>query len=181
MVFALPISGVCAEGPSPAEMVERQQTAMARLDDLEGLWEGTGWLLEGETKVPLAVAIQSGKMLDGVMQLIEVRTRDGNGKIHLHGVNFIVYNTARQSYAIQAHAGGLYGDFTFNVTQDGYVWQLGDDNQGLRYTGVVHGDVWTETTERLGPGGVISPIGKFTLKRAKRSEWPAPLIERTGP
>jgi len=162
-------------------MVESQQTAMARLDDLEGLWEGTGWLLEGETKVSLAVALQSGKMLDGAMQLIEVRTRDGNGKIHLHGVNLIVYNTARHSYAIQAHAGGLFGDFTFKVTHDGYVWQLGDDNQGLRYTGVIHGGVWTETTERLGPGGAISQIGKFTLKRAKGLEWPGPLVERTGP
>lgn len=176
MILASPLTGHCAEGTSPAEMVAVQQKAMARLNELEGHWEGTGSLREGGLEMPLTVELLSGKMLDGAMQLIEIRTRDSKGKVQLHGVNSIVYNTFRHEYAIQAHAGGLYGDFSFRVTRDGYVWQLGNDDQGLRYTGVVRGGTWTEVTEKLGPGGVVERISEFTLKRISRSEWPRSCV-----
>lgn len=164
---------VGAQAPlTPVQMVSAQQRAMASLKGFNGIWRGEGWVLEGERKVPETVTQRVGPFLDGAAQAVETRSFHADGSLSFHAFNTIAYDARAEHYVMQARAGGLFGNFPFRVTQDGYVWDLGFEGRGLRYTATLKGGLWRQITERITPDQPPLIIGDFTLRRLSDTDWP---------
>jgi hypothetical protein len=181
-LLALAVLGGCpalwAQTPAPAQtsaqMIERQQSAMMKLGALDGLWRGTGWIKDRPADAPrqLTQTLRAGSLLDGTLKLLEIRGYQADGAIGFHAFNTISFDSQKNSYVIIARAGGRSGNFSFEVTADGYIWYIGDGKQGLRYTATVKDDSWTEVGESLTPGSAPVRVSEWTLRRVGKTEWP---------
>lgn len=157
---------------TPAQMVAAQQAAIAKFAGLSGSWRGTGWMVDNGVRTNLTVTVRAGPALDGVIEVVEQRSYAPDGKMTFHSFNNFSFDARKNQYVTQARAGGLFSDFPLNATADGYVWQLGFNGSGLRYTGVVKDGVWTETTESFSPDKPAVKTGEFTVKRVATPGWP---------
>jgi hypothetical protein len=159
---------------TPAAMVAVQQSAMARLKPLDGLWRGTGEMIDrpGETPRHMAYTLRVGPFLDGTVKLIEIRGILADGSLGFHAFNTVYFDAGKGEYRISARAGGRSGDFAFRATGDGYVWEIGPTGNGLRYTAHMRDGVWTETGEALAPGREAVQLSSNEVRRIGSTDWP---------
>jgi hypothetical protein len=160
------------DGPGPAEMIAAQQMAIARLAGFNGEWRGEGWKSAEGGRVTETVTQRVGSFLDGATQVIETRSYFPDGAITFHAFNNVAFDAGKAEYVMQARAGGRFGNFPFRATADGYVWELGFDGHGLRYTGTLKNGVWTEKTEQLAPDRPPETIAEFNVRRVGDTDWP---------
>lgn len=158
-----PLTAQQVPAPSPRMLLERQ--ALAVLAPLDGEWSGSGWTLVDGRHEPRLVTLSVSAQLGGATRVIENRTYGPDGVLLFHAFNNVAFNVDSGTHVIQARAEGRFGEFSFTPTADGYVWQLGGGGQGLRYTGTLFGDRWTEVTEILVPGQPAREIARFTVTR----------------
>jgi hypothetical protein len=159
---------------TPAAMIAAQQSAMARLKALDGLWRGTGEMIDrpGETPRHMAYTLRVGPFLDGTVKLIEIRGTLADGSLGFHAFNTIYFDAGKGEYRISARAGGRSGDFAFRSTDDGYAWEIGPTGNGLRYTAHVHDGMWTEVGEVLAPGHEPVHLSSNEVRRIGSTDWP---------
>jgi hypothetical protein len=159
---------------TPAQMIHAQQGAMATLAALDGAWRGSGWIMDSPGTAPrqLTQTIRAGTFLDGTVRLFEIRGYQADGSIGFHAFNTISFDPQKNSYVMTARAGGRSGNFSFVATADGYIWNIGDASQGLKYTATIKNGVWTEVGESLAPGRPPVKVSEWTLRRVGGSDWP---------
>lgn len=170
--LALAVPALAQDGPSPAEMIAAQQSAIAQLARFNGEWRGEGWKLADGGKTTETVTQRVGGFLDGTTQVIETRSYAADGSSTFHAFNNVAFDAGKAEYVMQARAGGRFGNFPFRATADGYVWELGFGGRGLRYTGTLAGGVWTEKTEQISPDAPPQVIAEFSLRRVGDTDWP---------
>lgn len=163
-----------APAQTSAQMVSAQQEAIGKLAALDGVWRGKGWIMDRPGEVPrqLNQTVRAGSFLDGTVRLLEIRGYQADGSIGFHALNIVSYDTQTGAYAITARAGGRSGNFTFQTTADGYVWNIGDVTSGLRYTATIKNGVWTETGEALASGRAPIKVSEWTVRRVGSTAWP---------
>jgi hypothetical protein len=157
---------------TPTQMVAAQQAAIAKFAAMNGSWRGKGWMLNNGVRTELTVTVRAGPALDGAIEVMEQRSYAPDGKVTFHSFNNFSFDARKNQYLNQARAGGLFSDFPLNATADGYVWQLGFNGSGLRYTGVIKDGVWTESTESFSPDKPTVKSGEFTIRRVATPGWP---------
>lgn len=169
-ILAVPAVVAAQDAPSPLEAA--QQEAMTEFNGLAGEWRGEGWSLSGDQLVPLDVTLRAGFALDRSTLFIENRSYRQDGSLAFHSFNNIGFDNDHSALVMQARAEGRFGDFSLTTTGDGYVWHIGSEDSGLRYTGTIHDGLWTEATDVLTPGEAPRKIGEFTVRRTGATDWP---------
>jgi hypothetical protein len=177
LVAALAVAAPAAAAPAPMtppQMVAAQQAAMARINALDGVWRGAGWMIDapGETPRRMTITERVGPFLDGAVKVIETRGYLAAGGLGFHAFNTVSFDAQKGQYAMTARAAGRGGDFAFEPTADGYTWRIGPEGRGLRYVGVLKDGTWTEYSESLSPDRAPIRMSEMTLRRVGDSSWP---------
>jgi hypothetical protein len=178
--FLLSFAQTCALAQTPApdltptQMISAQQAAMAKLSGLDGMWRGTGSMIDrpGETPRHMTQSLRVGPFLDGTVKVIEVRGYLADGSLGFHAFNTISFDAQKGEYVITARAGGRSGNFSFRPTADGYVWIIGSTNRGLQYTGTLKDGNWTEVGEGIAPEHVVVHMSDWNVRKIGNTDWP---------
>jgi hypothetical protein len=159
---------------TPAQMIAAQKAAIAKLSALDGVWRGTGSMIDhpGQTPWHMTDTVRVGSALDGTVKLIELKDYLADGTVGFHALNTISYDPQKRVYVMTARGGGRSGNFSFRLTQDGYVWVIGSEARGLRYTGTIKGDTWNELGQTVAPGHDPVQMSQFTVRRIGSTDWP---------
>jgi len=159
----------------PAERVAAQQEAMAKLSWMDGIWRGSGSMIDnpGETPRQMRETLRIGSFLDGTVKIVEIRGYLSDGKLGFHALNMISFNALTKQFEMTARAGGLSGVFPFRLADSGtgYLWSLGSGD-GIHYTGTLKDGVWHELGESGGKSRPTTWMSEMTVRRVSATEWP---------
>lgn len=176
LVSQVPTAAHAQQAPAmtPPQMVSAQQKALAVLSGFDGRWQGEGWMVDtpGDTPRKMVEFARVGPMLDRAVRFFEVQGRTADGAVGFHSVNNVSFNAQRNAYVMTARAAGRSGDFRFAPTADGYVWEIGGDGRGLRYTATLKDGVWTEVGMSLAPDRAPITVSEMKLTRIGATDWP---------
>lgn len=168
---------LAAQAPqqTPAQMVAAQQAAIAKIAYLDGIWRGSGWMIDrpGETPRQMTMTYRVGPFLDGTVRIIEIRGYLADGKLGFHAFNTVSFDSQTGQYVMNARAAGRSGAFSFQAAGErNYAWQIGSLTAGLHYTGKVENGVWTEIGRAISPGAEPVIMSDYTLRRVGDTDWP---------
>ena len=175
MIAAVPAwTAQSADALTPAQMIAAQQQAMKNLPPLDGVWRGSGWMIDqpGETPRQMTMTYRVGPVLDRTIKVIEIRGYLADGGLGFHAFNMISFDPQKRAYVMNARAAGRSGAFGFELAPGGYVWRIGGADAGLRYTGSIVDGVWKESSQAIAPGRDAVAMSEFTLKRIGDTGWP---------
>jgi hypothetical protein len=126
----------------------------------------------GETPRRMTMTARVGPFLDDAVKVVETRGYLADGRAGFHAFNVVSFDAQKGEYAMTARAAGRGGVFSFRPIADGYVWQIGSGDSGLRYTATVKAGVWTEVGESLAPGRAPVRMSEMSLRRVGATDWP---------
>lgn len=175
MLAAVPAWTAESAAPmTPAQMIAAQQRAMGSLPSMDGVWRGSGWMIDrpGETPRQMIVTYRVGPALDRTIKIIEIRGYLADGSLGFHAFNTISFDAQKNAYIMNARAAGRSGAFDFELAPGGYVWRIGGPDAGLRYTGLISDGTWSESSKAVAPGRDAVAMSEFTLKRVGDTGWP---------
>jgi hypothetical protein len=168
-------SGAYAAAPqTPAQMVAAQQAAMAKFANMDGTWQGTGWMVDGPGDTPrrMTMLYRVGLVLDRTTRVIEIRGLLPDGSLGFHAFNTLGFDPDSARYTMNARAGGRSGAFEFELAPGGFVWRIGTKESGLHYTATFANGEWKETGRAVAAGGKAETVSEFTVTRTGDTDWP---------
>ena len=158
----------------PATLISAQREAMKRFAVMDGVWRGPAWtILPSGEKHTVTQTERIGPFLDGSVKVIEGRGYDSDGKVTFNAFGTISYNPATRVYTLHSYAQGQVGDFVFQPTADGYVWEIPAGSMTIRYTAVIKDGTLREVGDRIMPGKEPIRFFEMNLKRVGDTDWPA--------
>jgi hypothetical protein len=159
---------------TPAQMIAAQQAAMARLANMDGAWQGTGWMADrpGEPPRRMTMMYRVGLVLDRTTRVIEIRGYLADGSLGFHAFNTLGFDADSARYTMNARAGGRSGAFEFEPTPNGFVWRIGSKDAGLHYTASFANGEWKEVGQSVTPGRKTETVSEFTVRRLGDTDWP---------
>ncbi|MBB6096498.1 hypothetical protein HNQ60_005420 [Povalibacter uvarum] len=175
VIAAVPASAAQpAPQMTPAQMIAAQRSAMAKLSSLDGVWRGSGWMIDqpGETPRQMTMTYRVGPALDRTIRIIEIRGYLADGSFGFHAFNTISFDAQKNAYVMNARAAGRSGAFDFELATEGYVWRIGGADAGLHYAGSIKDQVWKESGRAIAPGRDPVAMSEFTLRRVGDTDWP---------
>lgn len=177
-IVVLPSSG--QERYNPETLLSAQREAMKRLAYMDGVWRGPAWtILPNGQKRHVTQTERIGPFLDGAVKVIEGRGYDSEGKVTFNALGIISYAVDKKSFTMRSYAQGMSGDFTLNMNQDGYTWEIpAGPGMTIRYTATVKGDSWKEVGDRIMKDKEPVRFFEMDLKRVGDTKWP---VEGTIP
>lgn len=160
--------------PDPAKLIPAQQTAIAKLAYMDGMWRGTAsTLMPSGEKHTLTQTERVGPFLDGAVKVVEGRGYESDGKLAFNAFGTISFNPATGTYSIRSYAMGSVGDFALTPTPNGFVWEIPAGPMTLRYTATIQDGAWLEVGDRIIPGKDPIRFFEMNLKRIGDTTWPA--------
>lgn len=171
---AKPVAPPAQGRPDPRVLMAAQKKAIAPLAFMDGVWRGkaTTTLPDGSTHV-LTQTERVGSFLDGSVKMIEGRGYEADGRVSFNALGVVYFDSARKVLRFQAHAMGNSGEYSFEPTADGFVWEIPAGPMIIRYTATIKGGEWHEVGDRVMPGVPDTRFFEMTLKRIGDSSWPA--------
>lgn len=161
-----------AQEQAPAG-TEEQRTAMADLSFLDGEWRGEAIVYGPGGRETFTQTERVGPMLGGSIRIVEGRGYDAAGETVFNAFAVISWNDAEDRYQFRAWANGRNGDYRFERTPDGFIWEVpAGPGAIVRYTATVQGGVWHEAGVYIREGGQPMPFMEMTLHRIGDSPWP---------
>ena len=73
---------------------------------------------------------------------------------------------------MRSYAQGFSGDYVFQLTDEGFSWEIPAGPMLLKYHAVVKNGEWRETGERIEAGKPPVRFFEMNLKRIGDSDWP---------
>jgi hypothetical protein len=169
----LPSIALSQGRPEPAVLIKAQQEAMAPLAFMDGVWRGPAWtILPSGEKRTVTQTERIGPFLSGSVKVIEGRGYNPDGSIGFNAFGTVSFNPATGRYTLHSYAEGNVGDFPFNLTTDGYVWEIPAGPMIIRFTCVVKNGMWREVGDRIMPGKEPVRFFEMNLKRVSDTRWP---------
>ncbi len=169
-----PIAVLAQGRPDPAAQMAAQREAIAKLSILDGMWRGpASTILPNGDKHAVTQTERVGSLLGGTIKMIEGRGYDAEGKTSFNALGIVSYNVASKTYNLHSYAQGFTGDFAYQATADGFIWEIPAGPMTMRYTAVVKNGEWHEVGDRIEAGKPPVRFFEMTLKRIGDSEWPA--------
>lgn len=160
--------------PDPQKLLTEQRQAMKKLDAMDGVWRGKGWMiLPSGDKQEFTQTERVGPMIDGALKVIEGRAYGESGEVTFNAFAVISYDPAKQAYSMRSYARGNVGDFTVKPTDDGFTWEIPAGPATIRYAATVKDGVWHETGERVVADGEPVRFLEMKLERVGDTDWPA--------
>ena len=110
---------------SPPNGVEEQRQAMHKLAFLQGKWSGPITVVRGPGEpLHLTQTEQIEYKLDGLVLLIEGKSRSADGKTLFQALATVSYDDASHSYRIRAYNDGHYVDTELTLLDKGFSWSF---------------------------------------------------------
>ena len=174
LVAASFTSGAFAQAPGdPAPLMAAQREAMKAFAAMDGVWRGPAWtLLPSGEKSTVTQTERIGPFLQGTIKVLEGRGYRDDGSVGFNAFGVISFDPARKSYNLRSYALGRSGDFSIQPTADGYVWEIPQGPNVIRYTATIKGDTLHEVGDRIVQGREPLRFFEMTLKRVGDSDWP---------
>jgi hypothetical protein len=168
---------MAAQGPqqTPAQWVAAQQAAMIPLAYMDGVWRGTGWMIDapGETPRHMTMTYRIGPFLEGAVKVIEIRGYLADGSYGFHAFNMVSFDAQKGEYVMNARAAGRSGIFAFQLAgARKYTWQIGNPTTGLHYEGALENGEWIQIGRRIAPGAEPIIMSDYRLRRVADTDWP---------
>lgn len=160
--------------PDTAALIKTEQTAMAPLAMMDGVWRGSAWtLLPSGEKHHITQTERIGPFLGGSVKVIEGRGYEPDGRVSFNALGTVSYNPKSKAYSMHSYALGYVGDFVFMPTKDGYSWDIPAGPVTMHYAAVIKDDHWHEVGDRVVPGQKPVRFFEMTLQRVGDTDWPA--------
>lgn len=148
--------------------------AMGKLAFMKGMWEGPAAGINHDgSKYSTHQTERAGTMLGGDVMVIEGRGYKEDGTVSFNALGVISWDSQKNKYEFRSYAQGFSGTFDFELTSDGYIWEVPAGPTLMRYKAVVKEGNWKEIGERIVPGQPPVQIFEMNLKRIGDTDWPA--------
>jgi hypothetical protein len=172
LVLASPLA---AQGrPDTAALVAAEREAMAPLARMNGVWRGPAWSITPGGRHEIIQTERIGPFLDGSVKLLEGRGYNADGSVGFNAFGVISYNPMTRRYSLTSWAQGHAGTFPFQVTADGYVWEVpAGPGAIIRYTATIGEGTLREVGHRIAGDAPPVQIFEMNLRRVGDSDWPA--------
>ncbi len=152
---------------------EEQRNAMAALSFLDGEWRGEAAAYGPGGRMTFTQTERVGPLLGGSVRVVEGRGYDAAGETAFNALGVISWDDAQDRYRFSAWANGRSGDYLFELTEDGFIWEVpAGPGAVVRYTATVRDGVWHEAGVYIREGGQPMPFMEMTLHRIGDSPWP---------
>ncbi|MEM7480509.1 MAG: energy transducer TonB [Acidobacteriota bacterium] len=173
LVFALPNPTLAQSAPDSEKLLADQRAAMTVLASMDGVWEGSAWLLLPDgSRSNLTQTERVGPFLDGAVKMVEGRGYGDNGEVVFNALGIISFDPAEGAYQMRSYAQGRQGDFPLTPTDDGFTWEIPAGPATIRYTATIHAGTWQEVGERIVEGQEPFRFFEMKLRRLGDSDWP---------
>lgn len=160
--------------PDPAALLTAQREAMARFARMDGVWRGPAWSITREGRHEITQTERIGPMLDGSVRMIEGRGYNADGSVGFNALGIVSFNPATNSYSMNSWAQGYAGVFPFQVTADGYTWEIpAGPGAVIRYTATFGDGTLREVGHRIAGNAAPVQIFEMNLRRIGDTAWPA--------
>ncbi|WP_296820190.1 DUF1579 domain-containing protein [Brevundimonas sp.] len=174
-VLALSAPGLAmAQAMNPAGSDEQRQQ-VADLSFLDGEWRGEAVIFNRDgSRTTLTQTERVGPLLGGSIRVVEGRGYDAAGVTVFNAMAVISWDEREDRYRFRSWANGHDGDFRFERTDTGFVWEVpAGPGAVVRYTATVQDGVWHEVGAYMREGMEPRPTIEMTLRRIGESDWPA--------
>lgn len=156
--------------PNAAERHE----AMAKLAFMHGEWVGqAGGANRDGSRYTVTQTERIGPLLGGDVLVIEGHGYHADGATGFNALGIVSYDTEADAYRFHSWAQGQQGDFSFTLTDTGYVWEVPAGPGVVRYTAEVTATTYHEAGEFVMPGQPPRRIFEMALTRRGDTAWPA--------
>lgn len=173
ILVAVAANAAQAQTQSPAG-TETQREALGRLAFLDGEWRGTAVISSPEGRQTLTQTERVGPMLGGSVRVIEGRGYAADGSTAFNAMGVIAWDQTRNAYSFRSYAQGYQGDYPFEVTEDGFRWQMpAGPGATIQYVTTVKDGRWREVGHYVREGQPPVPFIEMDLRRIGDTPWPA--------
>ncbi len=164
-------ANACAEETEPAA-ADPGLEAMARLGDLIGKWQGSGWMRRGPGEPHHTTSLETVEpRLDGRILVVEGlhHAKDDPSQVVHHAFGVISHDPESGQYRFQTHlANGRSGDHEMRLEGEDILWFIDSPRGKIRYTIRIQDGEWHES-------------GEFSADGENWQEFFGMDLKRTGP
>ena len=104
-------------GARADDLVAVEQTAMAKLSFMDGVWRGPATTQTQSGPHSVTQTERIGPFLNGTVKVIEGRGYQADGAVGFNALGIISFDPATQKYAFRSYAEGRAGTFSFEPTE----------------------------------------------------------------
>ena len=150
-----------------------QREALAKLAFLDGEWRGTAVTSGPGGAVTLTQTERVGPMLGGSIRVIEGRGYAADGSTQFNAMATIAWDPRTSRYNFHAYANGHFGDYPFEVTEDGFKWETpAGPNAKVLYVATIKDGEWHEVGDYVAEGQPPRRFIELRLRRIGDTAWP---------
>lgn len=161
-----------AQEANPAA-IAAQKEAMKRFEWMYGTWRGPAHGMTRAGPYEVTQTERIGPILDGTVIVMEGKGFRPDGSVGFNAFAVLTYDVAAKRYSLRSHALGYSGDFTLNVTDSGYTWQIpAGPGATIDYKATFSQGVWTETGDYVAAGQPPRRIMEMNVRRVGDTDWP---------
>jgi hypothetical protein len=160
--------------PDPTALLEAQRQALAPLARMDGVWRGPAWTITPNGRHEITQTERIGPFLGGSVRVMEGRGYDADGSVGFNALGIVSFNPATRAYTLTSWAQGHSGVFPFQVTADGYTWEVpAGPGAIIRYTATIGDGTLREIGHRIAGDAPPVQIFEMNLRRVADTSWPA--------
>ncbi len=153
IIFAAAFMGLAQQ---PDLGADQQRAEMKKLDNMAGVWEGSGWTLQGKTKGTFSGTEIVQRKIDGLALLVEGKFKSPEGKTIHETLAVISYDTKQNIYRFRTYLanGSTGGDQVIKIlSPDTFEWGFDTPGGKIKYTIKIADGMWSEVGEFSGDSG----------------------------
>lgn len=172
--FVLSTAGAAAAQAQLPNGTPEQRQAMQTLSWMDGEWVGEATFSTGQGRTAtLPHTERIGPMLGGSIRVIEGRTVNPDGSAAFNAFAVVSWDEEGERYVMRSYANGHAGDFSLEVTADGFRWATPAPGGEMRFVTTFKDGEWTEAGDFVMPGREPMRVIELRLHRRGNSDWPA--------
>ena len=172
LTFALPLAAQTR--PDPSSLLAAQRQAMVPLARLDGVWRGPAWTITPNGRHEITQTERIGTFLGGSVRVMEGRGYNADGSVGFNALGIVSFDPATRAYTLTSWAQGRSGVFPFQVTADGYAWEIpAGPGAVIRYTATIGDGTLREVGMRVAGDAPPVQIFEMNLRRVGDTGWPA--------
>jgi hypothetical protein len=160
--------------PDPTALLDAQRQALAPLARMDGVWRGPAWTITPNGRHDIIQTERIGPFLGGSVRMMEGRGYNADGGVGFNALGIVSFNPATRAYTLTSWAQGYSGVFPFQVTADGYTWEVpAGPGAIIRYTATIGDGTLREIGHRIAGDAPPVQIFEMNLRRVADTSWPA--------
>lgn len=150
-----------------------QRERVGALDFLNGEWRGTATTTMPGHSTVLTQTERVGPLLGGSVKLIEGRGYAADGTTQFNAFAILSWDERAGKYLFRSYANGYTGEYPFELTEDGFRWEMpAGPNAKIQYVAVVRDGTWHEVGDYVAEGQPPRRFIELRLTRVGDTDWP---------